>query len=314
MKVVGVVKDDYAYAAWNLFQALRFYGVDATLINIAKRNPQIVANPEYYDVKLWNPSERARVLDLINTADVYHIFESGNTFNFLHKLPCSLNKTTPVIVSLNDRRFYLSNADLEIEKVLNKASIVTSLTLGIQHKDVVLGLQCLNESDYCDIPSYSFKTGTFLIGSAPGYAEAARVKKIKVIAKHIKNIDNVKFEILIKKKRTFVKNAMLNSYDAFTHGISFSGGYGFSMLEAAMLGVPCFTYINERQSHLIELDGKLPILNLKPDCSNMLKIIEALRDTDTRQYYGELIREWARKFHSRKASYTTYTKLYRELI
>lgn len=315
MRIVGIVKDDYAYAAWNLFNALKSFGMDAHLINIGKRNPKIKANPHFYDVRLWIKEEKVFAKELLNTADVYHIFESGETLRYLKTLPTHLKKSTKRVVSLNSRKFYLANANKEIEKIKPHADILTALTLGILHKDVLLALQCVDESLYKVRESFTnVNQNSLIIGSAPGYTEAVKVKKIDVLKKHIAPINNVTFEILLNMKRAEVLKRMGTCYDAFTHGISFSGSYGYSMLEAAMQGTPCFTYINNTQRSLIEYEGECPILQLNPDCSNLLQVIDMLRDVEFRQICGNKTAAWARKFHSKKAVYERYSEIYKNLV
>ena len=313
MKVVGIVKQDYAYAGWNMFQAFRRHGIDARLINIGTRVAAIKVNPVFYDVKMWE--NRGLCAELIETADVYHIFESGSTISYLNLLPKSLRRDIPTVVSLNTQKYYAENNFKHIEAVKKHGDVLVAMTLGIRHKDVMLGLRCLDANEFDVRQDYTQKDPNILtVGSAPAYPNAVKIKNHTLVKSKVETVPGVRYDMLMGAARIEVHKNMCEKYDIFTHGVSYAGGYGFSMVEAALFGIPCFTYINNEQKDLIKIDGVLPIINVNLSGAGIPEAIGMLKDRDKREYYGKLTAQWARKYHSYEACYNTYNNIYRSLI
>ena len=309
MKVIGLINLDYANAAWHIFRALRAYGITAYLINFRLRISQPWANWKY-DIRLWEEKEFA--LELISQADIIHIFESGDTIEELQKLPTinALIKNKPKIVSVNTIEYYYTSGQAVFNKRIRPyGDFFTALTINYPIKELHLGLQPLPEEEYEIRKDYSLKNKEIVVGGAPGYEWAYKNKKFPELKERIKNMD-----ILMEQTQETVKKHMTENHDIFTHGIGISGAYGYSLLQAAMFGIPCFSHIKDRDKNKLLINGKFPILEIGSKAEKLNNVLELLSDKDKRKEHGQLMAKWARKYHNYEACYKTYKKFYEQLI
>ena len=313
MKVVGIVNQDWANAAHHIFQALKKHGMDARLIYLRKRGLPFSNYESYYDIKYWEGEGKKLSQKLIAEADIYHIFESGATLPRLGRL--KLEKI-PRIISLNASKWYRGKS-VDIQKrfdnnVKPHGNFFTALTINMPVEGVEFGLQPLPSNEYPVRTDYSLRSGKLTLGGAPGYAGAFKRKKYAFIQNEMKRLDT-KIDVVMNAKQKELKRRIREKHDIFTNGIG-HGSCGYSMLQGAMSGLPCLSYVKERDKEKFSIDGVFPILEMGPQGEHIEDIIKLLQSEENRKYYGQLAARWARKYQSYKACYKTYLKFYQDLL
>ena len=307
MKVVGIVAQDWANAAWNVFEALKRGGVDARLINLRSRTCQIKNYTSNYDIKFWLKENKKIASKLIEEADIYHIFESGGTVGQLAKLDLAKK---PRIMSINSSSYY-RNKDAQFtfdKKLAGHADKYVALTLGCQVSNVALGLQPLDIDRYIIRNDYSLRGKKLVIGCAPGYSSSYNKKGLKFLKeKKLPNLQvlmNLSHENVIKH---------MNNFDIFTHGCR-TVSYGYALKEAAALGIPCIGHVVEKEKEKVLFENEFPILEIGYSAEYLDDVLKILNSEQNRRYYGQLAAKWVRKYHSYDACCKTYKKHYNDLL
>ena len=304
--VVGIVAMDWANAAWNVFQALKGHGMDAHLINLNKFGGPFKNYQALYDVGAWTNEGKKKAKKLIQEADVYQIFESGGTLSMIDTGEWRL-KDRPRLMCINSSTWYKVGPKQFKRHLKPRADMFACLTINMPIEEAELGLQPLHAKEYAPRKDYSLKTGSLMVGGAPGYQRTYKSKRFDLIKKKIKNMD-----IVMDATQEQLK-ARMQKHDVFTNGI-FVGAYGYSMIQAAMFGTPCMAWIKERDKSKLLIDGEFPILEMGQDGQNIPKIMELMKLKENRARYGKLTARWARKYHSYKACYNTYRRFYAKLL
>ncbi len=295
MKVVGIVAIDWANAGWNVFQSLKRYGMDAHLINL---RPRTIFNPKY-DIQAWKEKKRAK--DLIASADVYMVFESGDTVSLLPKW--KLEKKSKVMVINSSSHYKGKKIIAEIRKGFD---CLVGLTLNFPIEGIKLGLQPVDEREFTVRKNYGLKQGTLVAGAAPFAPSHLKKKGLSIIQSEIKNLHL----IMGKSHRAALKE--MAKCDIFTHGIYYA--YGYTLIEAAMMGIPCFGSILDRDKKHVLLEGEYPVYEIGQKGEKIPEMLEFFSSKENRIIYGKKMRGWAMKYHSQKACYETYKKLLEELV
>jgi hypothetical protein len=314
MKVVGIVNLDWANAAWNVFQALKRYGVDAHLINLRRRGNPFSNYEAHYGLMYGgkgHKNDKALADKLIAEADIYHIFESGGTIGQLPRLNL---KKKPRIVSLNASKWYRrkENQARFDKNVRPHGDFFTALTINMLIDGVEIGLQPLPSDEYPIREDYSLRGEKLTLGGAPGYQNAFKRKKYPLIQKKLKALD-AKCDIIMNATQKELRRRIRKNCDIFTNGIG-AGSCGYSMLQGAMSGLPCLSYVKERDKERFSIDGVFPILEMGPGGEHIEDIVKLLQSEENRKYYGQLAARWARKYQSYRACYKTYLKFYQDLL
>jgi hypothetical protein len=301
---------DWANAAYHVFQALQRYGLDATLINLQKRGLPFPRYEAYYNVAYWTPRGKENARRLIEEADIYHIFESGGTISLLKDLNL---KKKPRIISLNTSKWYRGDVQPTFNKIIKPhGHFFTALTMNMPINGVALGLQPLPSDRYPIRQDYSLKGKILTMGGAPGYRSSYRRKKYDLIKKRLKK-HNVGFDIVMNATQKELKTRIQKKHDIFTNGIGL-GSCGYSMLQGAMSGLPCLSYVKDRDKEKLSMDGVFPILEMGRKGEHIGKIIKLMQSKENRRHYGQLAARWARKYQSYRACYETYLKFYQNLL
>ncbi len=298
MKVVGIVALDWANTGWYTFQALRRYGMDAHLINMFPRKD---FSPKY-DIRGWHYTDISR--NLIDEADVYLVFESGGTTSFLHKWEL---KKKPKVLVINSSSVYGDPSRvLDVRKDFDQL-VGLNLNYPIYHLDNArMGFLPTDERMFSIREDYSLQNEKLIAGVAPFRKLHLKTKGIGIIGNQIGNfkiIMNYKHEEALKE---------IAKCDIFTHGIFYA--YGYTLIEAAMMGIPCFgSILDEGKKHAL-LDGEYPVYEIGRKGEKIPEMLEFFSSQENREICGKKMRRWAMKYHSQKACYETYKKLLEELV
>ena len=294
MKVVGIVAIDWANAGWNLFQSLKRYGMDAHLINL---RPRRTFSPKY-GMPAWKNHNKAQ--ELIATADVYMIFESGGTVNLLSEW--KLEKK-PKVMIVNSSNHYRGKK--KIKEIRKGFDCLVGLTLNYPIEGIKLGLQPVDEREFTVREDYGLRREKLIAGAAPFKSGDLKKKGIDIVKSKISNLK------LITGRSHQVALKGIAGCDIFTHGIYYA--YGYTLIEAAMMGIPCFGSILDRDKKHVLLDGEYPVYEIGQQGEKIPEMLEFFSSQENREIYGKKMRRWAMKYHSQKACYETYKKLLEEL-
>ncbi len=295
MKIVGIAAKDWASAGFNVFQALQRYGMDARFICLYPHG-RFTAK---YDVMAWQDGPKAA--SLIADADIYFIFESGGTISFLNKLKL---KDRPRVLIVNSSSYY--TAPSKLEALRPYGNVLVGLTANYPVDDIILGNQPVDERIFKCRGNYGLINNTICAGAAP-FAESHKKKKgLKIIEKHMS------LHYIMGESHNRALSRISSECDIFTHGIYYA--YGYTIIEAAMMGIPCFGSILDRDKKHLLLDGEYPIYDIGRQGERIPEMLEFFSDESNRKEAGEKMRRWAIKYHSQKACYETYKKIFEGII
>lgn len=306
MNVVFIARKDYANAVHNISDALNKYCINSNVIIMSPRKTSDFT--ARYDIPFWSESKKAR--DLVRKADIYMICESGAVsssgyadFNFLRNFKFDRTKPKGLIVNSS---FYYEKPEW-FEKIKDVADFHVALTINYPIKGLKLGLQPANESLFKVKENYN--TGVLTAGAAPGWEKQKAAKGISIIEQKIKN-----FRCIMASEFKNYKSVLNEIYkcDLFTHGIYYA--YGYTLIEAAMMGIPCFGSILERDKKHVLLDGEYPVYDIGKEGEKIPEMLEFFSNIKNREEYGKKMRKWAMKYHSQKACYEIYKKIFEEIL
>ena len=297
MKVVGIVAHDWANTGWYTIQALRRYGMDAHLINIMPRKD---FSPKY-DIRAWQEKDKAK--NLIAEADVYLIFEGSGARKRLHQWEL---KKKPKALVINASSVY-KDPSWVLEEAKNFDQLIgLNLNFPIYHlNNVKLGHLPTDERMFSVREDYSLQNKKLIAGAAPFMRKHLKTKGISIIQSKIKNL-----KLIMGYNHEGALKEMAKC-DIFTHGIFYA--YGYTLIEAAMMGIPCFGSILDGDKKHVLLDGEYPVYEIGRQGEKIPEMLEFFSSQENREIHGKRMREWAMKYHSLKACYEMYKKLLEEL-
>lgn len=296
MKITFIIAEDWANAGWNVWSALYRYGMDVRLINLKPR-----FNFEAkYDLTFWN--NKSKAADRISDTDLYVVFESGGTFNFIKKL--GVKTSCPVIGVVNSSKFY--HRPEQFESLRPLADFFVALTPNFPIEDITLLSQPVDERTFNLRTSYKIRNKYLTAAAAPFQNSDKAKKGLNIIESRL---DNFKYIMGLPQHKVILE---YDKYDLFTHGIYYA--YGYTLIEAAMMGIPCFGSILDRDKNQLLLDGKYPIYNIGRSAEFVSPMLEYFSDEDNRRSAGTRMREWAIKYHSHKSCYENFNKIIKEKL
>jgi glycosyltransferase involved in cell wall biosynthesis len=154
--------------------------------------------------------------------------------------------------------------------------------------------------------NYRLRRKILIAGAAPFKSGDLKKKGIEIVKSKIPNL-----KLITGRSHEQALKEMAKC-DIFTHGIYYA--YGYTLIEAAMMGIPCFGSISDRDKKHVLLDGEYPVYEIGQQGEKISEMLEFFSSKENRIIYGKKMRRWAMKYHSQKACYKTYKKLLEELI
>lgn len=297
LKIVGIVAQDWANAAYNVFQSLKRYGMSASLITLYKHKGGFSGK---YDIGYWN--QRSRGNDLIRSADLYIIFESGGTIPFLKSLPL---QNRPRVLVVNSSSFY--HKPSKFDAIRPFGDIMVGLTANYPVDDIILCNQPVDENKFKVRTNYNqIGTRGLCAGAAP-YMNSHKTKKGLLTIEH-----KMPLHYIMGETHDTALKRMLDECDIFTHGIYFA--YGYTLVEAAMMAIPCFGSILDRDKKYLLLDGEYPVYDIGREGEKISEMLDFFSHQENREMVGKKLRQWALKYHSQKACFEMWTEIFQKVL
>jgi len=306
MRVVFIAFKDYANAVHNISDALNRYGITSNVIMTKERTTE--GFTARYDVPFWTKKDKA--MSLIEAADIYMICESGCVnykgkldFSFLKKIGFKRNKPTGMVVNSS---VYYKNPEW-FERVRQLADFYVALTINYPISGLKLGLQPVDENIFRVKTDYN--TTELVAAAAPGWLRQKDAKGVSYIESKIEN-----FRCIMASEFQDYPTILDRIFgcDIFTHGIYYA--YGYTLIEAGMMGIPCFGSILDKDKKHVLLGGEYPVYDIGRRGEKIPEMLEFFSYEKNREIYGKKMRKWALKYHSQHACYKVYKKIFEEVL
>jgi glycosyltransferase involved in cell wall biosynthesis len=297
VRIVGIAAQDWANAGFNSFQALKRYGADAHLLTLFAHKGGFAGK---YDIKFWKDKDKGN--ELIKSADIYVIFESGGTTGYLKNLNL---KDNPRVLVVNSSSHYHRRGSFD--KLKKHGDIMVGLTANYPSEDIILCSQPVDERLFKVRKNYGqIGKKALRAGAAPFMVSHKKRKGLLTIEK------NMPVHYIMGEPHEKALKRILNECDIFTHGIYVA--YGYTLVEAAMMAIPCFGSILERDKKYLLLDGEYPIYDIGREGQHIPEMLKFFSIEENRRFQGQKMRRWALEHHSQKAFYNNFTKILKELL
>ncbi len=229
------------------------------------------------------------------------IFESGGTVNLLPEW--KLEKK-PKVMIVNSSIHYKGRK--RMKKIRKGFDCLVGLTLNYPIEGIKLGLQPVDEREFTVREDYGLRRKKLIAGAAPFKSGDLKKKGIDIVKSKISNLK------LITGRSHQAALKGIAGCDIFTHGIYYA--YGYTLIEAAMMGIPCFGSILDRDKKHVLLEGEYPVYEIGQKGEKIPEMLEFFSSQENREICGKKMSRWAMKYHSQKACYETYKKLLEELV
>jgi len=297
VKIVGIAAQDWANAGYNVFQALKRYKLDAKLLTLFQHKGGFAGK---YDIAYWCQKKKGNAL--ISEADLYIIFESGGTTSYIRGLRL---KDRPRVLVVNSSSHYHRRGSFEVLHTFG--DVLVGLTANYPSEDIKLCSQPVDERQFVVRGSYKqIGKENLCVGAAPFMVSHKKRKGL------LKIESKIPLHYIMGEKHTNALKRMFNECDIFTHGIYVA--YGYTLVEAAMMGIPCFGSIRDRDKKFLLLDNKYPVYDIGRQGEYISKMLEFFSSEENRRRQGQEMRRWAIKYHSQKACYNNFNKIFKEIM